>query len=98
MVAQISEITICACEKFPSACSSNQLLIPSIDDCVDDVNTICDECLCISPSNNESLSEDEQSDIEKLHSDRFVTDIITWVKECKPPGKSVDPLLQICPH
>lgn len=51
--------------------------------------------MCISPSSNESLSEDEQSDIEKLHSDRFVTNIITWVKECKPPGKSVNSLLQI---
>lgn len=38
-------------------------------------------------------SDVESNDME--HNDRFVENIITWIKQCKPPGKSVNLLLQI---
>ena len=81
------------CEEFSSPCNSNQF-IPSTD-CVDNINNICDEYLCNSPSNTEFLSTDEQSDIEELHNENFIADIIEYVKEFKHSAQSVNALLQI---
>ncbi|XP_067216790.1 uncharacterized protein [Linepithema humile] len=93
-VEQISGI-IYSREEFTSVCNFTQLLIPTVED----LNGICnDEYPCISSNDDEFLNEDEQSEcnnIEELHSNTFVTDIITWIKQYKPPANSVNSLLQV---
>ncbi|XP_036141389.1 uncharacterized protein LOC118645100 [Monomorium pharaonis] len=59
-----------------------------------------DEYRYPSSRDNTFSSEDEQSEIldkcnNMKHNDRFLADIITWVKQCKPPGSTVNSLLKI---
>lgn len=93
------EINIAQEEIICSSQDSTQLYIP-FEDSVN-INMCNDEYRYISSSDNTFLSENGQSEISDIEynnikrNDRFVADIITWVKQCKPPGKSVNSLLQI---